>query len=210
MTPINTESNTDLFGTSFPGRKNKTDPLFATFGSLRPHENWLKSDLTLAALGKKRKKAARGVRFKSGLLTHCACSSVPHAAAALCSRIWWNFRVRRFGVDLSWRIDRKLFPGKSFSDIGKSSISRYRELISVPYIGKSLWRNPHCAFALLYWWRVRPNGPLALPPVSSMGKTHTPFKWYSLAIRKSGRVSSWKHRNEYVIWISNECFVTIL
>ena len=40
------------------------------------------------------------------LLTHCACSSVPHAAAALCSRIWWNFRVRRFGVDLSWRIDR--------------------------------------------------------------------------------------------------------
>ena len=40
------------------------------------------------------------------LLTHCACSCVPHAAAALCSRIWWNFRVRRFGVDLSWRIDR--------------------------------------------------------------------------------------------------------
>ena len=28
---------------------------------------------------------------------------------------------------------RELFPGKSFSDIGKSSISRYRELISVPY-----------------------------------------------------------------------------
>ena len=39
------------------------------------------------------------------LLTHCCCSSVPHVAAALCSRIWWNFRVRRFGVDLSWRID---------------------------------------------------------------------------------------------------------
>ena len=28
---------------------------------------------------------------------------------------------------------RELFPGKSFSDIGKSSISRYRELISVSY-----------------------------------------------------------------------------
>ena len=27
-------------------------------------------DLTLAALGKKRKKAARGVRFKSGLIQH--------------------------------------------------------------------------------------------------------------------------------------------
>ena len=29
------------------------------------------------------------------------------------------------------------------------------------------------------------------------GKTHTPFKWYSLALRKSGSVSSWKHRIEY-------------
>ena len=31
-----------------------------------------------------------------------------------------------------------------------------------------------------------------------------------LAIRKSGRVSSWKRRIEYVMWISNEYFVMIL
>ena len=39
------------------------------------------------------------------LPTHCTSSNVPHAVAALCSRTWWHFRVRRFGVDLSWRID---------------------------------------------------------------------------------------------------------
>ena len=94
---------------------------------------------------------------------------------------------------------RELFPGKSFSDIGKSSISRYRELISVPCIGKSLWRNPNCALALLYWWRVRPNGPLALPPVSLMGQSpHRISAGGSLLFMRcvsltlTGLVSAWR------------------
>ena len=93
----------------------------------------------------------------------------------------WDYSINKCSHVVQLLLLSELFPGKSFSVIG--TISRYRELISVPYIGKSFWRNPNCAFALLYhWWRTRPNDPLALPHVSVTGKTHTPQRAHDAVI----------------------------
>ena len=95
--------------------------------------------------------------------------------------------------------------GTAFADIRISGIIPreiifwYWEIINFSVSGidfSPLQSGNHSDEIRTALWRARPNCQLALPPVSLMGNTNTPFRWYSLAIRKSGRISSWKRRIE--------------
>ena len=134
--------------------------------------------------------------------------------------VWAAHRKGKLFVKWDYSMNKLMFTrGTAFADIRISGIIPreiifwYWEIINFSVSGidfSPLQSGNHSDEIRTALWRARPNCQLALPPVSLMGKTNTPFRWYSLAIRKSGRISSWKRRIEYVMWISNEYFVMIL